>query len=68
MLTVVFMIRCDLCGDSFEQIRSSSIPDPTEWALYAGDLQETAATDGGWFFSMKTRRHACDECRSSWYQ
>jgi hypothetical protein len=66
MLTVIFVIQCDICGDFYEKQRSSNQPDPTLWSLLAGSLQETCGTEDFWFFNPKTRKHWCFDCRTEW--
>jgi hypothetical protein len=65
MIRALFFIQCDVCGDLFEQVRTGSNPNPNgdrnDWALPAGDLQCTA-TEEGWFFNSRLRRHWCADC------
>ena len=66
MLTVMFVIHCDVCGEMYDRLRSCCEPDPTLWSLTAGDLQDTCGTEDFWFFNPKTRKHWCLDCRSEW--
>lgn len=63
MIRALFFIQCDVCGDFFEQMRTSLHPsnERNDWALPAGDLQ-CSATQEGWFFNSKTRKHWCTDC------
>ena len=64
MLTVMFTIQCDVCGEMYEQIRTSCRPEPQEWSLFAGELQATCTTEDFWFFNSKTRKHWCLDCKN----
>jgi hypothetical protein len=66
MLTVIFMIQCDVCGELCDKVRSSNQADPTLWSLLAGDLQDSCGTEDYWFFNSKIRKHWCLDCRSEW--
>jgi hypothetical protein len=66
MLTVLFMIQCDICGEIYEQIRTSCRPEPQEWSLIAGVLQATCTTEDFWFFNSKTRKHWCLDCKTEY--
>jgi hypothetical protein len=63
MIRAIFFIQCDVCGDFFEQIETGLQPntDRNDWALHAGNLLGTATQDG-WFFNPKTRKHWCLDC------
>ena len=63
MIRALFFIQCDVCGDFFEQVRTSLQPsnERNDWALPAGDLQGSAEEDG-WFFNSKLRKHWCADC------
>ncbi len=61
MLQILITLKCDDCGGFFEELRSSQKPDLDEWALSAGNLNETAGL-AGWFFNPKTSKHWCIDC------
>jgi len=65
MIRAVFFIQCDICGDLFEQVRTSLRPgiEINDFALPAGDLQCSAEEDG-WFFNSQLRRRWCFDCLS----
>jgi hypothetical protein len=63
MIRTMFTIQCDVCGDLFEQIRQSNRPEPNEWALNAGELNESSSMEG-WYFNQKTCKHWCVDCLS----
>jgi len=64
MMQILFTLKCDDCGEFFEELRSSLKPDVQEWAMNAGDLNDTAGM-AGWFFNPKTRKHWCIDCSSA---
>lgn len=63
MIRATFTIQCDVCSDLFEQLRTCDKPvaDSNDWALNAGTLLATAS-DEGWYFNSKTRKHWCSDC------
>lgn len=61
MLQILITLKCDDCGKFFEELRSSSKADLQEWAMNAGELDDTADL-AGWFFNAKTRKHWCIDC------
>jgi hypothetical protein len=63
MIRAMFFIQCDVCGDFFEQVRTSLQPgvERNDFAIPAGTLQGSADEDG-WFFNSKLRKHWCPDC------
>ena len=61
MLKVIVMIDCNICGQPFDQVFTSSDRDPLAWKSLACDL-EYKAEGCGWSFHRSA--HHCDYCVS----
>jgi hypothetical protein len=59
MLKVILMIDCNICGQPFNRIASSTDRDPQAWKCLALDV-EYAAERCGW--SMLRSAHHCGYC------
>jgi len=59
MLKVILMIDCNICGQPFGRIASSTDRDPQAWKCLALDV-EYAAERSGW--SMLRSAHHCGYC------
>lgn len=55
------MLDCNICGQPFEEIVTSSELDPLSWKSLSLDLED-AASSSGWFFFRNA--HYCDYCIS----
>lgn len=56
MIRVIVTLDCNVCGQPFERIGSSSSLDPLEWKSLSLDLEHQAESTG-WFFSRAA--HYC---------
>lgn len=61
MLRILFTAQCDVCGEMFDQMLTSTTTSQNECAIQAGGLIETTQTEG-WFFNSKTRKFWCADC------
>lgn len=59
MLKVILMIDCNICGQNFNSITTSSDRDPVAWEFLAQSL-EYRAERRGWTLSGPA--HHCDYC------
>ncbi len=59
MLKVILMLDCNLCGQPFNRVTSSTDRDPINWKSLSLDL-EYAAEESGW--SSHRATHYCDYC------
>ena len=59
MLNVILILDCNICGQPFERIATSSDRDPFAWKSLSMDL-ECAAMDCGWSFYYSA--HYCGYC------
>lgn len=62
MLRVIVTLDCNMCGQPFEHLGSSSSLDPLEWKSLSLDLEHHAESSG-WFFFRAA--HYCDYCAST---
>jgi endogenous inhibitor of DNA gyrase (YacG/DUF329 family) len=61
MIKVILMIDCNICGQPFDRIATSSTRDPSSWKCLALDLEDSAESHG-WSFYRSA--HHCDYCVS----
>jgi hypothetical protein len=61
MLKVMVMIDCNICGQPFDHVATSSDRDPQAWKSLSCDL-EYKAERSGWSFHRSA--HHCDYCVS----
>jgi hypothetical protein len=59
MLNIILLIDCNICGQPFDRIATSSDDDPFAWKSLSMDLEGTAV-DCGWSFHRSA--HYCDHC------
>jgi hypothetical protein len=59
MIKVIMMLDCNICGQPFEEIVTSSQVDPLSWKSLSLDLEYTAESSG-WFFFRNS--HFCSYC------
>jgi hypothetical protein len=59
MLKVILMIDCNICGQPFDRIATSTDRDPMTWKSLSLDL-EAMAEQRGWSFHRSA--HHCDYC------
>lgn len=59
MLKVILMIDCNVCGQPFDRLLTSSEKDSFSWKSLSLDLED-AAMDCGWSFWRSA--HYCDYC------
>ena len=59
MFKIIVMIDCNICGQPFDRIASSTHPDPLSWKALALDLENTAEGTG-WSFYRSA--HHCEHC------
>jgi hypothetical protein len=58
---IIVMIDCNVCGRPFDQIATSSEPDPLWWKSLSLDLEDVSQ-DSGWSFFRSA--HYCGDCVS----
>ena len=61
MFKVIMMIDCNICGQPFDRIATSSIQDPLSWKALSQDLEDEAEASG-WSFYRSA--HHCTFCIS----
>lgn len=61
MLRIFFAIQCDVCGDFFDNLQTSTTAAQNLCAVLAGNMIGAAEQDG-WFFNSKTRQVWCADC------
>lgn len=62
MIRIIVTLDCNVCGQPFDRIGSSSSIDPLDWKALSLDLEHQAESTG-WFFFRAA--HYCDYCSSS---
>ena len=61
MLKVILMIDCNVCGQPFDRVVTSSGDDPLSWKSLSLDLEDTAMKCGWSFWRVA---HYCAYCMS----
>lgn len=61
MLKVILMLDCNICGQPFDRVATSTDRDPLAWKPLACDL-EYSAERRGWSFQRGA--HYCEYCVS----
>lgn len=59
MFKVILMINCNICGQPFDRVATSSVPDPLSWKALSQDLEDEAEACG-WSFYRSA--HHCAFC------
>lgn len=59
MLKVIIMLDCNICGQPFEGVVTTSDPDPLDWKARSEDLEYDAECSG-WSFYRSA--HHCTYC------
>jgi hypothetical protein len=59
MLKVIIMLDCNICGQLFDGVVTSSELDPLDWKVMSLDLEDDAERSG-WSFYRSA--HHCDHC------
>lgn len=62
MIRIIVTLDCNVCGQPFERIGSSSSLDSLEWKSLSLDLEHQAESTGWLFFRSA---HYCDYCAST---
>jgi hypothetical protein len=61
MLKVILMLDCNMCGQPFDRVATSTDRDPLAWKPLACDLEYSAELRG---WSFHRGAHYCDYCVS----
>jgi hypothetical protein len=59
MLRVIIMLDCNICGQPFEGVVTTSEPEPLSWKGLSQDLEDDAERSG-WSFYRSA--HHCSSC------